>query len=113
VPDAEPVRDVVDSPPSDLISLSHLELDLAAPPLGWLIELDRRHIQVVTDDLGRASISGADARQLFAEQRENEARAREVAARQEQQAIEADQRWRATLHPGVHWTAIPDGVLPA
>jgi hypothetical protein len=98
--------------PSDLIPLSHLELDLPAPTTGWLIELDRRGIEVVVDDVGRKSISRADARLLLDEQRENEARAREVAERNERQAIEADRQRRAQLSPGVPWYEIPADLLP-
>jgi hypothetical protein len=97
----------------ELIPLSVLELDLPAPAAGWLIELDRRGIEVVTDDLGRASITRADARQLFDEHREAEARAREVAARQERQAIEADRQWREQLPSGTPWWQLPVGVSAA
>ena len=70
-------------------------------------------IPLVLDDVGRRSISRADARQLFDEQRENEARKREVAARQEQQVVEADRAFRAALPTGLHWTDIPVGVSAA
>ena len=58
-------------------------------------------------------ISRADARQLLDERRENEIRRREVAERQERQAIESDRKWRAQLNRGVPWYAIPPGVTAA
>jgi hypothetical protein len=54
----------------DRIPLSHLELDLPAPTTGWLIELDRRGISVITDDIGRQAISRDDARRLITEKHE-------------------------------------------
>jgi hypothetical protein len=112
------VTDTAESDPDkgalvDVIPLSHLELDLAAPVEGWRPFLAAGNIEVLSDDVGRLSISRGDARQLFDECRENEARAREVAARQELQAIEADRRWRSQLPRGLSWLDIPDGVLPA
>ena len=59
------------------------------------------------------AISSDDARQLFDERREAEARAREIARRQEQAAVEADQQWRAQLPNGLPWHALPHGVSPA
>jgi hypothetical protein len=97
----------------DLIPISHLELDLPAPATGWLIELDRRGISIVADDLGRLAVTRDSARQLFDEHRENEARKREAAQRQEQAAIEADRQFRARLPRGTPWYAFPDSVSPA
>ena len=79
-PVAEPAPDVVASPPTEPVPLSVLELDLPAPTTGWLIELDRRHIPIILDDLGRRAISRDDARVLLAEQRENERRKQEMLA---------------------------------
>jgi hypothetical protein len=110
-PVIESAHDVI--VPSDPIPLSQLELDLPAPTTGWLIELDRRGIAVVLDDLGRKSISRDDARTLLDEQRENEVRRQEAAERNEQRAIEADMQWRSQLNRGVPWYAIPAGVTPA
>jgi hypothetical protein len=84
----------------DRIPLSHLELDLPAPTTGWLIELDRRGISVITDDIGRQAISRDDARRLITEKHENERRQHEVAARTEQAAIERDRQWRASIWGG-------------
>jgi hypothetical protein len=47
------------------------------------------------------------------EHRKNEAHAQEVAARQEQQAIERDRAFRAALPKGLHWTDIPVGMTAA
>lgn len=98
---------------SDGIPLSHLELDLPAPPLGWMLELDRRGIQVITDDLGRLAISREDARTLIVEHNANEARRREVAAENERQAVERDRQFRAQLGRGVHWLDMPPNIHPA
>ena len=111
-PETEPSHDVT-VPSDDLVPISHLELDLPAPTTGWLVELDRRHIPVVLDDVGRRSISRADARQLFDERRENEIRQREVAERQEREAIEADRVRRASIWGGISALDLPPGVAPA
>jgi hypothetical protein len=107
-PDIEPAHQDVD--PADLIPISVVQLDLDAPGEGWPAYLAARHIEITLDDIGMMSISRDAARQLFTEHRENLVRAREVAARREQQAIEADQRFRAQLPSGLHWTEIPVGV---
>jgi hypothetical protein len=112
-PVTEPTHDVMEHPADDLIPLSVLELDLPAPTTGWLIELDRRHIQVVSDDIGRPSISRDDARTLIAEHHEAEARNREALQRQEQKAIADDRAFRARLPKGLPWYEFPDGVSPA
>jgi hypothetical protein len=111
-PAAEPAPTVPNGTP-DLIPLSHLSLDVDEPSVGWDAYLTGRGIPVVFDDVGRRSVSRADARQLLDEQREAEARRQEVVRRQEQQFIEADQRFRAQLSPGLPWYALPDGVSPA
>jgi hypothetical protein len=99
--------------PSDLIPLRVLELDLPGPATGWLIELDRRSILILTDDIGRLAVSRDDAKQLLAEQRQAEAHAREVAERQERQAIAADREFRAQLYPGTPWYELPPGLSAA
>jgi hypothetical protein len=101
-PVADPPTDHVDVEPlAELIALSHLQLDLPAPGEGWPVHLARRGVEITLDDLGRASIARADARRLFSERREAEARSREKAAERERQAVEADQRFRAQLGVGV------------
>jgi hypothetical protein len=91
-----------------LIPLSVLELDLAAPPLGWNVYLAGRGIAVVDDDIGRPAVARADARMLIAEQREAEARGREKAAELERQAVEQDRLRQAQI-----WVGIPADLLPA
>jgi hypothetical protein len=114
LPAADPPThvDVVD-PPEPVVPLSHLELDLARPPEGWATFLADRGISITIDDLGRASVSRSDARQLLTEQREAEVRRREKAAELERQAVERDQAWRAQLGGGIPAYAIPDGVVSA
>jgi hypothetical protein len=60
-------------PLEPLVPLSVIELDLPAPVEGWTSYLASRNIEIVTDDLGRLSISRADAKQLFDERPEGEA----------------------------------------
>jgi hypothetical protein len=104
----EPAPDVI--VPAEPVPLSHLELDLVAPPLGWMLELDRCGIQVITDDLGRLAISRDAARALIAEHNANEARAREKRAAAERQAIEADRVRRASIWRGLPAIDLPVGV---
>jgi hypothetical protein len=112
VPVAEPTDDV--EVPADLIPITHLGLDLPEPPVGgWVAYLTGRGIEVVTDDIGRLSISRADAKQLFDEHHQNELRKREMAAQLEAQAIERDQEFRAGLNKGIPWHHLPDGVTAA
>jgi hypothetical protein len=103
--------DVID--PVDLIPLSQLALDLPAPATGWLVELERRGVEVMVDDIGRRAVTRDVARMLFAEHAAAEARRREVTERNEAAAEEKDRAWRAQLHPGVPWHRMPDGVPPA
>ena len=109
--DTEPAHDAPN--PSNLIPLSHLELDLDAPAAGWAVYLADRGMSVVLDDVGRPSVTRADVRDLLTElreQRESAARQREEA---ERQAIERDRQWRAQLHGGIPASMIPEGVAPA
>jgi hypothetical protein len=93
------------------VPLSHLGLDLDVPAIGWVAYLTGRGVSVLVDDLGRDSISRVDAKQLLDERRQAEIRRREVAERQEQQAIEADRQWREHLNPGLPWYEIPPVCL--
>jgi hypothetical protein len=79
------------------VPLSVLELDLPAPAEGWHVYLAGRGVEVTLDDIGRAAISRADARQVFDERREAEARRREKAAELERQAVVRDQQRRAQI----------------
>jgi hypothetical protein len=92
-----------------VISLSELSLDLDPPTTGWNVYLAGRGIEVVTDDIGRSAIGRADAKQLFDELREAEARKSEMRAVVERQAIEADRLWRSQLPHGVSADLIPAG----
>ena len=89
------------------ISSSHWICEVS---VGYLIG---RNIPVVVDDIGRDAISRDAARQLFTEHRENQLRAQEVAARQEQKAVEEDRRFRAALYRGQPWHELPVGVSAA
>jgi hypothetical protein len=80
---------------------------------GWTAYLAAKDIEIVTDDLGRLSISRTDARRLFDERREAEARKREAAAAAEAAAIKADQQYRSTLWGGLPWYELPGGLSPA
>jgi hypothetical protein len=105
-PAAEVDHDViVTSEP--LIPLSHLSLDLSEPPIGWVAYLNNIGVEVVEDSIGRSAIAHNDARRLFDEHREAEAVKAELRARQEREAIESDQRFRAQLSGGV---AVPAGL---
>jgi hypothetical protein len=84
-----------------------------SPVDGWRAYLSGRGIEILTDDIGRDAISRADARQLFDEHRAAEERRREVAERQERQAIEADRLWRSRLSGGVPASMIPEGATYA
>jgi hypothetical protein len=110
--DIEPSHDVM--APSDPIPLSVLALDLPEPPAGgWVAYLSGRGIEVVPDDIGRPAIARGDAKQLILEKQQAEAHAREVAARQEREAVERDRAFRAALPAGLHWTDIPVGATAA
>jgi hypothetical protein len=95
------------------VPLSHLQLDLGEPVEGWRPFLADRHIEIVTDDLGRLSVARDDARRLFDEHHDNEVRKAELRAAAEKRAIEADQRFRASLGVGVPASAIPAGMTYA
>jgi hypothetical protein len=69
--------------------------------------------EVVTDGIGRASISRSNARLRLDEQRESVARKREAAEAAERQAIEADRRRRAQLWGGIPADQVPEGSTPA
>src|SRR5215208_1136506 len=68
----------------ELIPLSHLELDLDPPSgAGWPAYLAAKGVELLSDDVGRAAVSRVDARRLFTERREAEARGRELTERRE------------------------------
>jgi hypothetical protein len=90
-------------PAGEPIPLSVLALDLEAPVGGWHHYLSECGVEIINDDLGRRSVRRADAARLLREQTAARQRARELAQRNEQQAIEADRQWRAALPKGVAW----------
>jgi hypothetical protein len=108
-PAADPLPLKVVEVAADPVPLSVLSLDLNPPATGWHAYLTGRGIEVVTDDLGRSAIGRADAKQLFDEQHEAEARKAEMRAAVERQAVEADRLWRAALPHGVSADLIPAG----
>jgi hypothetical protein len=95
------------------VPLSHLELDLDRPVEGWPNFLGARAIAIVPDDLGRDSIPRQAARRLLDERREQELKQAALRRLAEQQAIEADQAFRASLPRGAAWYDVPPGVHPA
>jgi hypothetical protein len=95
---------------AELIPLSVLGLDLPVPVDGWVAELDRRGVAVVEDDLGRLSVPRAVARSLFAEAREQQEAAARKREELERRAVEADQRFRASLPVGIPAGAVPEGI---
>ena len=109
-PDTGPAP--VEVAPADLVPLSHLALDLPQPAEGWADFLGRRAIAFVPDDLGRDCVRRQDARRLLDEQRENELRKAKLRQLAEQEAVEADRQFRASLPRGLPWYEIPDGVPP-
>ena len=108
-PVTEPAHEVSDMPDTP-IPLTHLALDLPEPPIGWAAYLNNIGVEVVEDDIGRASIHRHDARMLLSEHRVDEVRKAEMRAAAEKRAVEADQRWRASLPSGVPAGALPPGM---
>src|SRR5215203_3880588 len=112
---ALPVEDVAD-PWSDLLPLSLLSLEMAAPD-DWRPYLEARGVAVVRDDVGRDSVSRSDARLLLAEHRDMVAREQEAAARRhelrEREAEERDRERRAQIWQGVPAVSFPEGVSAA
>jgi hypothetical protein len=94
------------------VPLSHLELDLDRPVEGWPAYLGARGIAIIPDDLGRDCVARQAARRLLDERREDEVRQAALRRLAEQQAVEADEAFRASLPKGVAWHEVPPGVLP-
>ena len=65
------------------------------------------------DDIGRDSIRRSDAQMLLHEQRANEIRAAKHRQLAEAEAVEADERRRASIWKGLAADQIPVGVHPA
>jgi hypothetical protein len=53
----EQMSDHLKVPAGEPVPLSHLELDLPAPTIGWAAGLAERGISVQVDDVGRLSVS--------------------------------------------------------
>jgi hypothetical protein len=62
------------------IALSHLNLDVSEPVVGWSAFFEERYITVMDDSLGRPSVARHVLGDLIAEQRERKARLAEEAA---------------------------------
>jgi hypothetical protein len=92
------------------IALSVLGLDLPVPAGGWIPWLAARGISACFDGIGRRAVSREDARKLLEQQRLNEIRLQDQAARLEQQAIADDQRRRAQIWKGLPADNLPVGV---
>jgi hypothetical protein len=92
------------------VPLTELERDLPVPAGGWSAELDRRGVAVVLDDLGRAAVDRATARVLFTEHHEAEARKARKQAELNRRAVEADQRFRASLPAGIPAGMVQEGI---
>jgi hypothetical protein len=93
-----------------LIPLSVLSLDLEPSTAGWAADLAAKGVAIELDDLGRTSISRADARRLFTEHRESLARHQEMA---ERAALEAEKVRLAELPAGIPWYEVPAGMSAA
>jgi hypothetical protein len=106
--------DFVKVPAGEPIPLSVLALDLDQQPAnGWTVWLAEQGISITFDDLGRRCISRADAKRLLDEKRQAEIRRQDLSARLEQEAVEKDQAFRASLPRGAAWYDVPPGVHPA
>jgi hypothetical protein len=100
-PAAEPAPVVMDSPPSDLIPLSVIKLDLPEPGEGWGAFLAARDVDVKTDDIGRPSVTRATARMLIAEHASNEAKKALLRQDAERRAVEEDRERGRQLYRGI------------
>jgi hypothetical protein len=99
------IPDVSPEPEPDLIPLSVLRLDLD-PGEPWSSFLGRRGIAFRPDHIGRDAITVGDAQRLIAERRADELRRQALLRAAEQQAVEKDRAWRASLPKGLPWYAL-------
>ena len=108
------MSDFLRVPAGEPIPLSVLALDLDQQPAnGWAAYLAGHGISIAFDDLGRRCISRADAKRLLDEKRQAEIRRQDLSARLEQEAVEKDRAFRASLPRGAAWYEVPAGVRPA
>jgi hypothetical protein len=96
--------------PAEPIPLSALALDLPTPVDGWAAELDRRGVAVLEDDLGRRSISRADAAALFVAHRQQQEAAARHRVELEERLVAADEARRAAMPQGIPVNEVPVGV---
>jgi hypothetical protein len=99
--------------PERAVPLSELALDLPAPAVGWVAELERRGVAVIEDDLGRLAVDRATARSLFAEHRQQQEEAARRREELEQRLIAADEARRAAIPKGVPLSEVPTGMTAA
>jgi hypothetical protein len=93
-----------------LIPLSVLGLDLAPSTAGWAADLAARGFSVELDDVGRLAVSREVARQLMAEKRESEQKARDAGVARD---AEFERQRQANLPRGIPWYQIAPGQTPA
>lgn len=96
-----------------VVPLSVLNLDLPAPAGGWAVELGRRGVVIIEDDLGRAAVPRSVARSLLAERREQEATAARAREELERRVVAADEARRAAMPKGIPVSAVPTGMSAA
>jgi hypothetical protein len=93
--------------------LTELARDLPEPVGGWNVELERRGIPVVQDDVGRPSVDRKTAKALYAEHRERQEAAARYRAEIEQRLIAADEARRAAIPKGIPAGMVPEGISAA
>jgi hypothetical protein len=99
--------------PNEPVPLSELERDLPEPADGWAAALAARGAEIIEDDIGRPAVARSVARQLLAEHRSQQEETARRRVEIEQRAIEADQRFRASLPSGIPAGAVPAGMTAA
>ena len=106
------MSDIVRIPPTlrELIPISHLALELPSPGVDWAHYLRGRGIEVLFDDVGRPAMSRQVLKQLIQQQKDAEAKARELAAVRD---AEFERQRQANLPKGLAWWEVPVGMSPA
>lgn len=106
-PDTEPTSGKLPEVRSDeLIPLSVLRLDLPHVDATFLAG---RGTEIVLDSLGREAVSHSDAKRLFTERAEHEARKAEML----RAAEEYDREWRRMIGAGIPASSLPLGMTYA
>jgi hypothetical protein len=98
---------------AERVPLSELALELPVPPDGWAAELAARGVAVVLDDLGRACVDRAVARDLFAAYRSQQEAAARRRVELEEELVAADAARRAAMPRGIPAGAVPEGISAA